>query len=1361
MPDTYEDIRKKYLGGDTEKEPPPEQPSSSYEEIRAKYMPEPEEAPPAPPPEPEGDEFGYIRDAQTLEPAEPTGTSPLPLRGGAGPDVSTVPGPTDAPDLLRMDPRVEEVNPFEAFDVLPALLKTVGGQAQRGVGLTEHETLPWDILFQSQAEQAIPSMHREPEGLKEQTAYHLKHMPWQERVLYDPALLASGPRIALTGAQLAKPATKALAEAVGKAAPDLAPTIERLGTGSARAMTAMEKLALGAEAPFHLLNTARRTAKAPAAAGKVIPTVERPADAVSAMKGADPEQIETVARQYTMEGPLSRKPISVADIIARGQETVNAKINVKLRGKPKVIRGLFDRFKQSGSLQQPFDVDDFIHEFGHGLEGKLFGVGGAPDEWAHVADELMAMSEQVFPETYKGAAAQREGFAEFMRRWLVKPDSAQGAMPETFKWFQGEILDANPALAKQVNGLRDTISEYAAQGSLSRAAAMFKPAPDLDPIISKGKRTALRFKEKHWDEAAFIQEMEQDIMRRSGREIPEVDRPAEWYAQTVGTSEATAHHSLVRAQIDFNNKYMGRSAVDIMRTVSEKKQLGELAAYHLARHTEHSINARGIPTGLPIEDAIEIRRLFETNPKYAHIPQAQKDITRYLQNEFILYAREIGAEDVALKFFNDNPHYTPLLRQMGDILTGSGAGGMGMLKGRKGVSAAVPIKAYHEQIRNYSASMRRAALDARVKRLIGNLSEYEGAGSWVEKVPGAKVPPAVKKLREIEDQLLDAGADLTDANMDELISIFSNKQVLPKGEPILPVRVGKKGQIATEYYRLHPEVYRELAEMGPKSVGWFLRGSRAVTNVMKLGMTGIRGSFGIANFAMRDMLTSFIIDPMGKGAGILPLHIYRNMKGLARAGRNALGDLFPTLRKYEATRKLVDDPVMEAYKAAGMDMSELIAQDKNFKKYLQRNVNPNILKDVGNIILHPVDSLRTLLGPFESAARVAQIERLLKESGVAIRKGAPLTDDQALLIRKVSSEVSTNFRRMGTKSRVINMVKVFYNARVQGLRLTAHAFKGKNLPKTLLRGSQLSGLTLGLWSMNKDNPHYQALPAWRRLGFWNIYLGEDDAGNPSFFSIPIPFELGIIFKAAPEAMANAMYNSDKEGAATKELVALAEETAKTALPLDIQMDDWTTAMWSAVKNISATSGIVDVVANRRWPNSPIVPKRLQELPPRSQVAAYTSATARTIGELLGMSPAKADHLMHTYTGGALTDFIAQVESVAGHPLKNEALMEAADHWLVGRFFPRDISNSAAVREMWDEYSRLKALDNDWKQRRRGKSDGWERYQLSGADRGRLTRLETFVKQYKAAGKLYDGSETSAEARRYRRRMVEIAERAMK
>jgi hypothetical protein len=158
--------------------------------------------------------------------------------------------------------------------------------------------------------------------------------------------------------------------------------------------------------------------------------------------------------------------------------------------------------------------------------------------------------------------------------------------------------------------------------------------------------------------------------------------------------------------------------------------------------------------------------------------------------------------------------------------------------------------------------------------------------------------------------------------------------------------------------------------------------------------------------------------------------------------------------------------------------------------------------------------------------------------------------------------------------------------------------------------------------------------------------------------------------------------------------------------------------------------------------------------------SIAGAMEMATGRRLTMSPAEIDHLIGGLSGGMMLDVVKSIESAAGHPLKPEALQEAADQLIIGRFHARQLS-SRHVTEMFEEYSVLRARQRHFESMRKAGEKGWKSYRLPPADLKRYWRLKASIDRFMAQYDRLDRAKTKAHAKEIRAKAAEIARKAMK
>jgi len=249
----------------------------------------------------------------------------------------------------------------------------------------------------------------------------------------------------------------------------------------------------------------------------------------------------------------------------------------------------------------------------------------------------------------------------------------------------------------------------------------------------------------------------------------------------------------------------------------------------------------------------------------------------------------------------------------------------------------------------------------------------------------------------------------------------------------------------------------------------------------------------------------------------------------------------------------------------------------------------------------------------DAATRVAIYERVLAETG----------NEAEALSRAM--EVM-NFNRKGNSAliRILTAAVPFFNARLQGLDVFYRASTGQMNTKDAkeiqrrfwIRGATMAALSVMYYMAASDDDEYKKQEAETKDNNWIV---------PSLgIKVPIPFEVGTVFKTMPERIY---------------AVTLGDDTAK----------DFTDSMKRALLSTlgfnptpQTFKPILEAATNFNfftW--RPIVGKGMEGVAPEYQIGPGTSKGAEYLGQLLGMSPLVIDHIWKGYTG-TLGQYITDV-----------------------------------------------------------------------------------------------------------------------
>jgi hypothetical protein len=291
---------------------------------------------------------------------------------------------------------------------------------------------------------------------------------------------------------------------------------------------------------------------------------------------------------------------------------------------------------------------------------------------------------------------------------------------------------------------------------------------------------------------------------------------------------------------------------------------------------------------------------------------------------------------------------------------------------------------------------------------------------------------------------------------------------------------------------------------------------------------------------------------------------------------------------------------------------------------------------------------------------------------------------------------SMNFSKRGVSSSLyaLNMMVPFLNAQIQGLNVLVKAFRG-TLPyaeklqvqrKLVTRGLMMAAGTIAYVALMQDDEAYKNASLRDRLNNWFVKVpGLDEP-----IKVPIPFEVGIIFKAIPEAI---LMSASKDEDASKVMLALGGVIAN-ASPVGIN-----TTM------PAATKPIIEAVSNYNFfTGTDIESQYEQQLLPQERTRDKTSGLAKGLSGLIGqvaaaagmpakgISPIMIDHLITGYTGStglAIAQMIGSLVPVEGATPAAEKRL--SDMPVVGSLF-QPVDGSGQINQFYEnakEYGEIK------------------------------------------------------------------------
>jgi hypothetical protein len=258
----------------------------------------------------------------------------------------------------------------------------------------------------------------------------------------------------------------------------------------------------------------------------------------------------------------------------------------------------------------------------------------------------------------------------------------------------------------------------------------------------------------------------------------------------------------------------------------------------------------------------------------------------------------------------------------------------------------------------------------------------------------------------------------------------------------------------------------------------------------------------------------------------------------------------------------------------------------------------------------------------DAATRIAVYKDVLQRTG-----------NEAEAIRQAIEVM--NFNRKGSSPiiRIVTAAIPFLNARIQGLDVLYRAGmapRPAGVSKTdhqrrvqknfIIRGTTMMALSSMYWFMMQDDDEYKKQEQEVRDNNWILpMIGA---------RIPIPFEVGVLFKVIPERLLAFAFGGDTgEDLANSMERALRSTFGVNYLPQTILP-------------------LVEARTNYSYfTMRPIVGQGLEGVRPGLQVGPNTTQIAQTVGNALNVSPIKIDHVVQGYTGTMGMYLVSAIDAI--------------------------------------------------------------------------------------------------------------------
>jgi hypothetical protein len=346
----------------------------------------------------------------------------------------------------------------------------------------------------------------------------------------------------------------------------------------------------------------------------------------------------------------------------------------------------------------------------------------------------------------------------------------------------------------------------------------------------------------------------------------------------------------------------------------------------------------------------------------------------------------------------------------------------------------------------------------------------------------------------------------------------------------------------------------------------------------------------------------------------------------------------------------------------------------------------------------------------------AKIDTLTREAQYESYREQGLSEMEATL----AALESMNFSRRGLSPtmHMLSTLIPFFNAQIQGLDVLYRSLRG-DMPfneqleirkKLYTRGAMLFGLSMVYATMMQDDEAYKtAKPEDKYSNFFVPIPGTEQP-----LRIPIPFELGYIFKALPEALVNTMLNEEGGEEALKALKFILKQMVPGLSSYFLPQ---------AVKPALEVALDQSIFTGRDIESAQ---EKLVE--PGYRVRETTTELAKQVGELTGVSPIKLEYLIRGYTGSMGMALVQAVSAPFGRTGPEAATKRPSDVPVVGTLFqPADASG--IIDSVYERMNKARQVQETYESLvKKGRQDAAQAYLDRNLDSFALASLAGSFKQ---------------------------------
>ena len=454
----------------------------------------------------------------------------------------------------------------------------------------------------------------------------------------------------------------------------------------------------------------------------------------------------------------------------------------------------------------------------------------------------------------------------------------------------------------------------------------------------------------------------------------------------------------------------------------------------------------------------------------------------------------------------------------------------------------------------------------------------------------------------------------------------------------------KKGKVVNKKYRVaDPLLVEAMRAMDAPQNNWFVEILSKPSQFLREMVT--RDPAFIGASVLRESLSTWVTT----GRSMTPLiTTTKSFVGIAT-------EMDPTYKK------LINAGIGSGYDFKG----DVGYTAETFEKEIQERAGRT---SKINKALFPLSKAWDTLDKYSTAADLAPREAVYKE---VLEK----TGNEAEAVYQALEVINFSRKGRGALVRTLSAIIPFFNARIQGLDLLYRAGTGRiaseyavqQQKKFLLRSLFILASTGVYWTLVRDTDEWKNASEEERDNYWLL----PGVGN---LKIPIPFEIGVMFKVLPERILETYFGDDS----SKDL--------RDAMRRQIMGTLGFNPIPQAVLPLAEVYMNHSVFLGRE-----IVGLGMKDLTPEAQYTESTSLVAKEAGSLLGISPMKLDYILRGYTGNIGTYFATMTDSVIRQEDDPQKATWRLDQIPVLKRFLTSDKGSGAIQEYYELRDEVREL----------------------------------------------------------------------